>query len=105
MIPSGSSGSGVVTPKKPAPVPILVKRPWAADIAEIRALGAPGLPVSEAYPFLWFLANIIDHCIEQRGNRESVRRPSCETRKADGRSILRHRFFGGPHGRRRQRSR
>ena len=28
----------------------------------VREHGAPGLPVSEAYPFLWFLSNIIDHC-------------------------------------------
>ena len=32
---------------------------------------APGLPASEAYAFLWFLSNIIDHCMEQRENRES----------------------------------
>ena len=37
----------------------------------VEDLNAPGLPVSEAYAFLWFLSNIIDHCMEQRGNRES----------------------------------
>ena len=31
----------------------------------------PERDVSKAYPFLWFLSNIIDHCMEQRGNRES----------------------------------
>ena len=36
----------------------------------VKEHGAPGLPVSEAYPFLWFLSNIIDHCMEQRGARE-----------------------------------
>ena len=36
----------------------------------VKEHGAPGLPVSEAYPFLWFLSNIIDHCMEQRDARE-----------------------------------
>ncbi len=31
----------------------------------------PTLGKSSAYPFLWFLTNIIDHCIEQRKVRES----------------------------------
>ena len=37
----------------------------------VHDVSAPGLPVSEAYAFLWFLSNIIDHCMEQRRNRES----------------------------------
>lgn len=37
----------------------------------VHDVSAPGLPVSEAYAFLWFLSNIMDHCMEQRRNRES----------------------------------
>ena len=38
----------------------------------VKNVGAePALPASEAYAFLWFLSNIIDHCMEQRGQRES----------------------------------
>ena len=38
----------------------------------VQDVRAPGLPASEAYAFLWFLSNIIDHCMEQRGNRERL---------------------------------
>ena len=39
----------------------------------VQNVGAePALPTSEAYSFLWFLSNIIDHCMEQRGQRESL---------------------------------
>ena len=31
----------------------------------------PALKESQAYPFLWFLTNIIDHCIQQRSERQS----------------------------------
>lgn len=41
----------------------------------IKGAGAPGLPASAAYAFLWFLSNIIDHCTEERNNRAS---PSLE---------------------------
>ena len=33
-------------------------------------MGAPpSIPASEAYAFLWFLANIVDHCLQERGRR------------------------------------
>ena len=35
-------------------------------------MSAPGLPASEVYVFLCFLSNIIDHCMELRGIRESL---------------------------------
>ena len=41
------------------------------EYRHVGELSAPGLPTSEAYAFLWFLSNIIDHCMEQRGTRES----------------------------------
>ncbi len=31
----------------------------------------PALKESQAYPFLWFLTNIVDHCIQQRSERQS----------------------------------
>lgn len=41
----------------------------------VEGAGAPGLPATQAYVFLWFLSNIIDHCMEERGNRDN---PSLE---------------------------
>ena len=38
----------------------------------VGAMGVePAIEKSEAYPFLWFLTNIIDHCVEQRKKRQS----------------------------------
>lgn len=65
-------GKGLLIPGHDGGVPLdrstMFTGPTYRHVGEY---GAPGLPVSEAYPFLWFLSNIIDHCMEQRGKRES----------------------------------
>ena len=41
-----------------------------SDFRSVGHIGAePALPKSEAYAFLWFIANIIDHCMQQRKER------------------------------------
>ena len=64
-------GKGLLIPGHDQGVPLdrtaMFTAPKYRSVGE---MSAPGLPASEAYAFLWFLSNIIDHCMEQRGTRE-----------------------------------
>ena len=37
----------------------------------VSEIEAPGIARSQAHSFIWFLSNIIDHCLAQRGARKS----------------------------------
>lgn len=70
-------GQGLLIPGNDEGVPLdgiaMFREPRFRSVQKIGA--EPALPRSEAYAFLWFLSNIIDHCMGQRRERTP---PSCK---------------------------
>ena len=65
-------GKGMLIPGEGTRVPLDKDTMFrGSTFVPVQDVGALGMESSEARSFLWFLSNIMDHCIEQRGKRES----------------------------------
>ncbi|MXY66859.1 hypothetical protein F4212_02630 [Candidatus Poribacteria bacterium] len=64
-------GKGMLIPGNPDGVPLNRDTMFTGNVYQaVDKIGAePAIPDTEAYPFLWFLANLVDHCIDQRTKR------------------------------------
>ena len=67
-------GRGMLIPSETKEIPLGVDQMFSdAVFRPVRQMGAPpAIPPTEAYAFLWFLANIVDHCLEERQHRPNV---------------------------------
>ncbi len=60
-------GKGMVIPGERRSVPLDRGTMFTGSTyMAVGELGAPALPPTQAYSFLWFATNLIDHCLEQR---------------------------------------
>ena len=66
-------GKGLLIPGEDKGVPLDASTMFTGPkYLHVEGISAPGLPSSEAYAFLWFLSNILDHCSEQQDKREKL---------------------------------
>ena len=61
-------GKGMLIPSESKAIRLEVDQIFsAADFRPVPSMGAPpSIPVTEAHAFLWFITNIIDHCLKER---------------------------------------
>ena len=64
-------GRGMLIPSESKTIQLALDQMFQrADFRPVPNMGAPpSIPATEAYAFLWFVTNIIDHCLRERERR------------------------------------